>query len=56
VQRTQRTLRQAVEALLPDDQALLIKIIRQRLIQNRRSELATDVTEAREAYQRSEIS
>jgi hypothetical protein len=41
---------ETVEALPPDDQALLIEIIRQRLIQHRRAELAAEVTEARTAY------
>lgn len=40
-----------VEALPLDDQMLLIEIIRQRLIQHRRSELISEVAEAREAYQ-----
>ena len=45
----------AVEALPADDQALLIDIIRQRLIQQRRAELAAEVAEARAAYQRGEV-
>ncbi|WP_447974928.1 hypothetical protein [Nitrospira sp. Kam-Ns4a] len=44
-----------VEALPPDDQALLMQIIRQRLIQHRRTELAADIAEAREAYRRGEM-
>jgi hypothetical protein len=40
-----------VETLPLDDQMLLIEIIRQRLIQHRRSELISEVAEAREAYQ-----
>jgi len=40
-----------VEMLPPDDQMLLIEIIRQRLIQHRRSELISQVAEARRAYQ-----
>ncbi len=40
-----------VEMLPPDDQMLLIEIIRQRLIQHRRSELISQVAEARGAYQ-----
>ncbi len=46
---------ETVEALPPDDQALLIEIIRQRLIQHRRSELAAEIAEAREAYRRGEV-
>ncbi len=44
-----------VEALPPEDQRLLIEIIRQRLIQYRRAELLAEVTEAREAYQRGDV-
>ena len=43
-----------VETLSPDDQALLVAIIHQRLIQNRRVELAVEIAEAREAYKRGE--
>lgn len=46
---------ETVEALPPDDQELLIEIIRQRLIQQRRAELASEVTEVRRAYQRGEV-
>ena len=42
---------ETVEALPPDDQLLLIEIIRQRLIQYRRAELAAEVAEARQSYQ-----
>ena len=44
-----------VEALAPDDQQLLIEIVRQRLLEQRRGELAKDVAEAREAYQRGDV-
>lgn len=44
-----------VETLPPDDQKLLIEIIRRRLIQHRRAELAEDVAEARNAYNRGEV-
>ena len=40
-----------VETLPVDDQMLLVEIIRQRLIQHRRSELIAKVAEARQAYQ-----
>jgi len=43
---------ESVEALPPEDQILLIKIIRQRLIQYRRTELAEEIAEARGAYRR----
>ena len=46
---------ESVEALEPDDQVMLIEIIRQRLIQHRRTELAAQVAEARAAYQRGEV-
>jgi len=46
---------EAVEALPPDDQELLIEIVRQRLIQQRRAELAADIAETRSAYQRGEV-
>ena len=46
---------ETIEALPPDDQALLIEIIRQRLIQHRRAELAAEVQEARAAYQGGEV-
>jgi len=44
-----------VESLPLDDQALLIKIIRGRLIENRRTELATEIAETHSAYQRGEV-
>ena len=46
---------EAVEALPSGDQALLIEIIRQRLIQRRHTELAADIAEARSAYERGEV-
>jgi len=46
---------ETVETLPPDDQALLIEIIRQRLIQHRRAELAADIAEARRAYQQGKV-
>ena len=46
---------ETVEALPSGDQALLIEIIRQRLIQQRRTELAADIAEARNDYQRGEV-
>ncbi len=42
---------EVVETLPIDDQMLLTEIIRQRLIQHRRSELVTQIAEARQAYQ-----
>ncbi|MCJ7749885.1 MAG: hypothetical protein MUQ65_02135 [Armatimonadetes bacterium] len=52
--RFQETI-EVVETLPPDDQALLIEIIRRRLIQQRRTELAADIAEARNAYERGEV-
>lgn len=46
---------EAVESLPPEDQLMLIDIIRQRLIEQRRSELISEVAEAREAYHRGEV-
>ena len=46
---------ETIEALPVDDQESLIEIIRQRLIQRRRAQLATEVVEARNAYQRGEV-
>jgi hypothetical protein len=46
---------ETVEALPPDDQLLLIEIIRQRLIQHRRAELAAEIAEARDAYQQGDV-
>ena len=45
-----QTVIETVETLPPDDQLLLIEIIRQRLIQYRRAELITEVAEARQSY------
>ncbi len=44
-----------VETLPPDDQVLLIEIVRQRLIQDRRAELIAEVAEARQAYQQGNV-
>ncbi len=46
---------ETIEALPPGDQTLLIEIIGRRLIQQRRAELAADIAEARNAYQRGEV-
>jgi hypothetical protein len=46
---------ETVETLPPDDQVLLIEIIRQRLIQRRRSELISEVAVARQAYHRGDV-
>jgi hypothetical protein len=44
-----------IEGLPPDDQALLIEIIRRRLIQHRRAELAAEIAEARQAYRQGAV-
>jgi len=46
---------ETVEALPLEDQVLLIEIVRQRLIQQRRSELASEIAEARDDYQQGKI-
>ena len=46
---------ETVEALPPDDQLLLIEIIRQRLIQYWRAEAVAEVAEAREAYRHGQV-
>ena len=46
---------ETVEALPPDDQQLLVEILRQRLVQHRRAELAADIAAARAAYGMGEI-
>lgn len=45
----------AVEALPLDEQALLVELVRQRLIQYRRAELVEQVAEARRAYQQGQV-
>jgi len=44
-----------VESLPMDDQMLVIDIIRQRLIQHRRADLAAQMAKARQAYQAGEV-
>ena len=46
---------ESVEALSPEDQILLTEIIRRRLIQHRRAELAEEIAEARNAYRRGDV-
>jgi hypothetical protein len=46
---------ETVEELQPDDQLLLVEIIRRRLIQHQRAELVWEVAAAREAYQGNEV-
>ncbi|MDM9385577.1 hypothetical protein QUB80_33515 [Chlorogloeopsis sp. ULAP01] len=52
------TLQQAldiVEALDPEEQAILVDIISKRLSQQRRNELLKEVTQARQDYQQSNV-
>jgi len=46
---------ETVEKLPPEDQMLLVEIIRQRLIEKRRMELITRVAEARQAYRNGDV-
>ncbi len=46
---------EAVEALPPEDQVMLLEIIRNRLIACRRGEMAADVQEARAAHKRGRV-
>jgi hypothetical protein len=45
-----------VETMPEDDQALLIEIVRKRLVQRQRAALTTQVAEARETYQAGRVS
>ena len=52
--RFQETI-ETVEGLPLDEQALLIEIIGQRLIEQRRARLAEEIVEARRAYQQGKV-
>ena len=45
----------AVEALEPEEQAMLLDIISKRLSQQRRNELIVDVAQARDDYQKGNV-
>ena len=45
----------AVEALEPEEQAMLLDIISKRLSQQRRNELIVDVAQARDEYQKGNV-
>jgi len=45
----------AVEQLAPDEQAMLIEIVRQHLIEERRMEIAAEISESRSAYERGDV-
>ncbi|MEM1393777.1 MAG: hypothetical protein AAF757_30295 [Cyanobacteria bacterium P01_D01_bin.116] len=52
------TLQQAldvVEALEPEEQAILLNIISKRLAQQRRNELVEDIAQARDDYQKGNV-
>jgi hypothetical protein len=46
---------EAVEQLSVDEQAMLIEIVRQHLIEERRSEIASEISAARTAYARGAV-
>jgi hypothetical protein len=46
---------ETVEELTPEDQEMLVEIVRRRLIEQRRAELAQDIAAAREAYGRGDV-
>lgn len=46
---------EAVERLSVEDQIALFEIIRQRMIEERRNELARDIAEARRDYDRGDV-
>lgn len=46
---------ETIEKWSLDDQTALIEIVRQRLIEQRRIDLAQDIKETREAYQKGEV-
>ena len=46
---------ETVEELTPEDQEMLVEIVRRRLIEQRRAELAQDIAAAREAYRRGDV-
>jgi len=46
---------ETVEELTPGDQEMLVEIVRRRLIERRRAELAEDIATSREAYRRGDV-
>ena len=46
---------ETVEELTPEDQEMLVEIVRRRLTEQRRAELAQDVAAAREAYRSGDV-
>jgi hypothetical protein len=45
----------AVEQLAPDEQAMLIEIVRQHLIEERRSQIAEEISTSRAAYDHGDV-
>jgi len=46
---------ETVEKLTPEEQEMLVEIMRRRLIEWRRAELAEDIAAAREAYRHGDV-
>ena len=46
----------AVEQLSADEQAMLIEIVRRHLIDERRTEIAADISSSRTAFERGDVS
>jgi len=46
---------ETVEQLPPEEQAMLVEIVRQRLIEERRTELAAEIAESRAAYEHGDV-
>ena len=50
-----QTVLETVEGLTPQEQEMLVEIVRRRLVEQRRAELAEEVAAAREAYQSDDV-
>lgn len=46
---------ETVEELTPEDQEMLVEIVRRRLIEQRRTEMAQDIAAARENYRGGDV-
>jgi hypothetical protein len=46
---------ETVEQLPPEEQEMLIEIVRQRLIEERRMELSAEIASSRAAYERGDV-
>ena len=49
------TILESVERLPEDDQAVLVELVRQRLAERRRHEIAKNIAESREEYQSGKV-